>query len=415
MSLTSKRIQKLANSPGRYHDQFGLYLQVPDAGKKSPRPTRASWLFRYERHGRERWLGLGPLHTFRLNEARELARKARQQLNEGIDPVEARRAERQARALEAARSLTFEQAAKQYFDTHEKKWRNAKHRQQFLNTLTAYAFPKIGKLSVAAIDTGLVLKVIEPIWHAKTETADRVRGRIEAILDWATVRGYRISDNPARWKGHLSEVLPARAAIQKPKHHAALHFADLPEFMNALRQREGIAARALEFTILTAARTGEVIGARWDEIDLSAKVWTIPAERMKASKEHRVPLADRAVEILRAIPREDGNPFVFVGPKKGTGLSNMAMATVLIRMERNDITVHGFRSTFRDWAAEQTGFANFVVEMALAHAVGDKVEAAYRRGDLFEKRRRLMADWAKCCVAQPTTVDATVAHMRKTG
>lgn len=407
MTLTVKRVQKLANSPGRYHDQFGLYLQVPVPGKM-PRPMRASWLFRYERNGRERWLGLGALHTYSLEEARELARKARQQLDQGIDPVDARRADHQARALEAARTLTFEQAAAQYFDAHERKWRNKKSRDQFLSSLKAYAFPKIGRLPVAAIDTGLVLKVIEPIWQTKTETASRVRGRIEAILDWAAVRGYRTGDNPARWKGHLGEVLPARVAIQKPKHHAALPFADLPEFLTALRQREGIAPLALEFTILTAARTGEVIGARWDEFDLDAKLWTIPAARMKAGKEHRVPLSDRAFEVLRVLPREAGNSFVFIGPKKGTAISNMAMAKVMERMERTDITVHGFRSTFRDWAAERTAYPNHVVEMALAHTIADKVEAAYRRGDLFDKRRRLMVEWAKFCATEPTSAAEVV-------
>jgi integrase len=406
MSLTVKRIAKLANSPGRYHDELGLYLQVPEAGKKSPRPTRASWLFRYERQGRERWLGLGALHTYTLDEARGLARKVRQQLDQGIDPIEARQAERQTRALEAARTITFEQAAKQYFNAHEKKWRSAKHRQQFLNSLTTHAFPKIGGLPVAAIDTGEVLQVLEAIWHTTTETANRVRGRIETVLDWATVRGYRRGDNPARWRGHLDNVLPARERIQKTKHHAALPFVELPVFLSELREREGIAARALEFSVLTAGRTGEIVGARWDEIDLSAKVWTVPAARMKAGKEHRVPLSDRALQILEELPREDGNNFVFIGPKKGTGLSDMALAKVLARMGRNDITVHGFRSTFRDWAAERTAYPNHVVEMALAHAIGDKVEAAYRRGDLFDKRRKLMTEWAKFCATEPTQTGA---------
>jgi integrase len=243
---------------------------------------------------------------------------------------------------------------------------------------------------VAAIDTGLVLKCIEPIWQQKTETASRVRGRIESVLDWATVRGYRTGDNPARWKGHLAEVLPARSQIQKPNHHAALPFAEVPEFVAALTKREGVAARALEFTILTAARTGEVIGARWEEIDTAAKLWTVPAGRIKGGREHRVPLSDRVLDVLRALPTERGNDFVFIGP-------NMALAAVLKRMARDDITVHGFRSTFRDWAAERTNYPNHVVEMALAHVVGNKVEAAYRRGDLFDKRRRLMGEWARYC------------------
>ena len=388
MALTAIKVTK-ATKPGRYGDGQGLYLQVSNTGLKS-------WLLRYERHGRERWMGLGPLHTVGLKDARDRAHMARRLLLDGIDPLDARKAERAAQALEAARSLTFEQAAQQYFEAHEQKWRNAKHRQQFLNTLKAYAFTKIGKFPVAAIDTGLVLKCIEPIWSDKTETASRVRARIEAVMDWATVRGYRKGDNPARWKGHLDNVLPARGQIQKTTHHAALPYAELAVFMAALSQREGVAARALEILILNAARTGEVIGATWDEIDLIAKIWTVPANRIKGGKEHRVPLSDRAVEILRALPQEAGNNYVFIGPQGG-GLSNMAMASVLARMQRTGFTVHGFRSTFRDWAAERTNCANHVVEMALAHVIGDKVEAAYRRGDLFDKRRRLMVDWAKYC------------------
>jgi integrase len=405
MNLNARQVATA--KPGRYGDGHGLYLQVTDSGVKS-------WLLRYERNGRERWMGLGPLHTVSLHEARDRARRARQQLLDGIDPLEARKAQRAAQALAAARVLTFEQTARQYFDQHAPKWRNAKHRAQFLSTLATYAFPKIGSLPVAAIDTGLVLKVIEPIWNAKTETASRVRGRIESVLDWATVRGYRAGGNPARWRGHLDNVLPARGQIQKTNHHPALPFTGIPEFMAAIAMREGVAARALEFTIFTAARTGEVIGVTWDEIDLDAKVWTIPAGRIKGGREHRVPLSDRALQILKSLPREAKNPFVFIGPRRG-GLSNMAMYAVLARMGQTQITVHGFRSTFRDWAAERTGYANHIVEMALAHVVGNKVEAAYRRGDLFGKRMRLMADWARYCT-QPLTAmtGANVVSMRVT-
>jgi len=316
--------------------------------------------------------------------------------------LEVRKAERAAAALAEARALTFEAAAQAYFNAHERGWKNRKHRAQFLSTLKTYAYPKIGKLSVAAIDTGLVLKVIEPIWHDKTETANRVRGRVEAVLDWATVRGYRVGDNPARWRGHLSEALPAREKIQKTVHHAALAYDELPEFMMALSQRDGVAARALEFTILTAARTGEVVGATWDEINLEEKSWIVPAGRIKGGREHRVPLSERALKILHALPTEKDNPFVFIGPRRG-GLSNMAMAAVVQRMGRDDITVHGFRSTFRDWCAERTNYPNHIVEMALAHVVGDKVEAAYRRGDLFAKRIKLMADWARFATTKPAT------------
>jgi integrase len=315
---------------------------------------------------------------------------------DGIDPIDAKRAALAASALVAAKAISFEQAAQQYFDAHEKQWKNAKHRAQFLSTLRAYAYPVIGKLSVADVDLGLVLKIIEPIWEAKTETASRVRGRIETVLDWATVRGFRSGENPARWKGHIEHVLPARDRIAKKNHHAALPYIALPAFMSELRKREGVAAKALEFTILTAARTGEVTGATWDEINFAERTWTIPAGRIKGGREHKVPLSAEALHILRSIPTEASNKFVFIGMRTG-GISNMAMASVLSRMDRKDVTVHGFRSTFRDWAAERTNYPNHVVEMALAHVIGNKVEAAYRRGDLFEKRARLMADWSMYC------------------
>jgi integrase len=389
MGLTVKQVAKLS-APGRYFDGNGLVLQIVSE-------TNRSWLFRYQRNGKERWLGLGPLHTIDLVEARERARKARQLLLDGIDPLEQKKAEKVTRQLAEAKALTFEQAATAYFNQHEKKWKNDKHRAQFLSTLKEYVFPTIGNLPIASIDTGLVLKCIEPIWSSKTETASRVRGRIESVLGWAKVRGYRSGDNPAQWKGHLSEVLPAKTSITKVEHHPALDYRQMPRFIEELRQREGISARALEFTILTAARTSEVIGAIWDEIDLDNKVWTVPPGRIKGGKEHRVPLSDAAVAILENIPTERGNNHVFIGSQKGSGLSNMSMTAVLKRMKHGGVTVHGFRSTFRDWAAEQTHTPNFVVEMALAHVVGDKVEAAYRRGDLLEKRQQLMNDWARYC------------------
>ncbi len=306
MPLSAKSVINL-KVPGRYRDSEvkGLYLQVVNGSNRS-------WIFRYERGGRERWMGLGPVAIVSLREAREKAREARRALLDGVDPLEAKREARAARAAQAAKNLTFAEAANQYFEKHETKWRNGKHRAQFLASLTAYAFPIIGALPVASIDTALVLRVLEPIWSTKTETASRVRMRIEAVLDFCTVRGYRSGDNPARWKSHLSEVLPARKLLAKVSHHAALPYSQLPVFMSELRTANGVAARALEFTILCAARTGEIIGARWAEIGLSDATWTIPAERMKNHREHRVPLSPRAVELLSALPRENGNEFVFI-------------------------------------------------------------------------------------------------------
>ena len=347
------------------------------------------------RDGRARQMGLGAYGLVSLADARRRALEARRLLLDRIDPIEARRADRQDALTQIAKGMTFRQCAERYIAAHEPSWKNSKHKAQWKATLSTYAYPVFGNLSVAAIDVGLVMKVLEPIWTTKPETAGRVRGRIEVILDWARTRGHRDGENPARWKGHLENLLPARGKVRRVKHHAALPYAELPSFMTALRDREGISARALEFVILTAARTGEAINARWAEID--GDVWTIPPDRMKGGREHRVPLSKRAVEILEALPREKDSEFVFPGARAGKPLSNMALLTTLRRMGRGDLTAHGFRSTFRDWAAETTGYPSDVVEMALAHVVSSKVEAAYRRGDLFEKRRRLMADWGVYC------------------
>jgi integrase len=403
--LTSKKVDR-TKTPGRLHDGHGLYLQIKGAENKS-------WLLRYERDGRERWLGLGPLHTFSLKEARERARAARQLLHDGIDPIEDRKAKRAERALAAAKSMSFRDCAEAYIAANESAWKNAKHAAQWTATLKTYVYPHIGGLAVADIDTGLVLKCVEPIWHDKTETASRVRGRIESVLDWATVRKYRTGDNPARWQGHLEHALPSKSRLAKVNHHAALPYAELPDFMRRLRERDGVAAKALEFTVLTAARTNEVIGAHRPEIDLQAGTWTIPPGRMKGGREHTVPLSKRAVELLRELPTEKGNGHVFIGPTQGAGLSNMAMTAVLRRMGHGDITVPGMRSTFRDWAAECTNYPNHVVEMALAHAIGDKVEAAYRRGDLFKKRQQLAEAWAKFCTSPPVRAAGTVTPIRE--
>src|SRR6476660_8334617 len=386
MQLSAKRVARLAKRPGRYNDGHGLILVVVNSHNES-------WQLRFQRNGRERWLGLGPLHTVTLKDARERARAARLQLLDGIDPIDARRAER----AKAKLGMTFREAAEAYNRLHEQKWRNAKHRKQFLASLACYAYPVLGDMAVSTIDTKAVLRVVEPIWLSKTETANRVRGRIESVLDWATVRGHRSGDNPARWKGHLAGVLPAPGSVARRKHYPALPWRQVAGFMAELRIREDVPARALEFTILTAARTGEVVGARWSEIDLETRTWVIPAARMKAHREHRVTLSQQAVELLSGLYREDGNSHLFIGERTRAGLGNMAMPDVLQQMERSDVTVHGFRSTFRDWAAESTAYPNHVVEQALAHTISNAVEAAYRRGDLFEKRRQLMNDWAQFC------------------
>ncbi len=388
--LTALGVAKL-KTPGMYGDGGGLWLQVTGKGAKS-------WIFRFTLRGKSREMGLGPVSTFSLAEAREKALACRKLTYEGLDPIETRRAQQDEARLEAARAMTFRQCAAAYIESHKAGWRNAKHAAQWTATLEAYAYPAFGDLPVQAIDTGFVMRALEPIWTTKPETATRVRGRIESILDWATTHGYRRGENPARWKGHLSNLLPKRSRVRKVEHHAALPYSQIAAFMADLGTREAVAARALEFAILTAARTGEVIGARWSEIDLDAAEWTVPAERMKAGTEHRVPLSEAAVVILRRLAETSTGEFVFAGGRRGQPLSNMGMLMMLRRMGREDLTVHGFRSTFRDWASETTHFPSEVVEMALAHTIESKVEAAYRRGDLFRKRRELMDAWAAWAV-----------------
>jgi integrase len=331
----------------------------------------------------------------------------RQQLLDGIDPLEQRRANKLSERAEAAKQVTFKDVTQMYFEAHENSWRSRKHAKEWLSTVSVYAYPVIGDMAVADITTDLVLRAIEPIWQTKAVTAGRVRGRIEAVCDYAKARGLRDGDNPARWRGHLDHLLPGRAKT-KIKHLTALPYADVPRLMSELRGRDGLAARALEFLTLTAARSNEVIGARWDETDLKTKTWVIPSGRMKAEREHRVPLSDRAVAILNGLPRT--GDLVFPGARGGT-LGGLAMWN-LLRELRPDATVHGMRSSFRDWAAEATNHPNHVVEMALAHAIGDDVEKAYRRGDLFDKRRRLMDAWAQFC-AKPAPTGATVTPIRR--
>ena len=380
---------KNARKPGYLNDGGGLYLQIATGGSKS-------WIFRYQLNGRPHMMGLGAVSTFSLQEARERARRCRQLLADGIDPI----AEKRARAQSTAAALTFDQCAARYVEAHRSGWRNAKHADQWTATLKTYASPVFGARPVAQVDTELVRRAIADIWKTKTETASRVRSRIESVLAWATVHGYRTGDNPARWRGHLDQLLPARAKVRPVEHMEALPYAAVPEFMAKLRQRDTLGARALELSILTAGRPGQVAGARWDEIDLDAALWTIPAARMKTRRSHEVPLSARAVEILQALAEHKTSDYVFPGDR--TPRQPMTTAAMLKHAKQatgSTITAHGFRSSFKDWATEQTDFAGEVSEMALAHVVANKVEAAYRRGTLRDKRRLLMDAWATYCAS----------------
>ena len=372
----------------------GLYLRI--AGE-----SRA-WVLRIKVGAKRCDIGLGPYPEIKLSVARDLARAYRTKVREGIDPLAERREAKAALLAEKAALKTFKQCAESYVEANKAGWKNDKHAKQWSATLETYAYPVIGELSVASVTIAHILNILEPIWATKTETASRLRGRIESVLDWAKVRGYRDGENPARWRGHLDKTLPARNKVQKVEHHAALPYAEIGAFMADLAKRDGISARALEFSVLCASRSGEVRNALWAEFDLAAKTWTIPADRMKAGKEHRVPLSDAAVALLKALPRIAGSDYAFPAPRGGA-LSDMALTAVLKRMGHDGLTQHGFRSTFRDWAGETTAYPREVIEHALAHQLKDKAEAAYQRGDLLAKRARLMKDWAKFCatVAKP--------------
>jgi integrase len=377
--LTALQVAK-ATAPGLHLDGGGLYLSISATGSKK-------WVFRFKR----RDMGLGGYPAVSLADARQKAAEAREMLARGEDPIEARK------VVEAAskpqRGLTVDEAAERYIAAHEAAWRNPKHRQQWRNTLITYASPIVGKLDVAAIDTPHILDILEPIWREKTETASRLRGRLETVLDWCKVRQYRHGENPARWRGHLAHLLPARAKIAVVEHHASLPYSEMPAFLVKLRGRDALAARALEFCILTATRTSETLEAEWQEIDLAQQVWTIPGIRMKNGKPHRVPLTEAALAVLANLPRLAGSDYVFPGERMNRPLSNMAFLMLLRRMGRGELTAHGFRTTFRTWAAECTSFPREVAEMALSHAVGTAVERAYQRGDLFAKRGQLMDAW----------------------
>jgi integrase len=381
---------KSLSLPGYYGDGTGLYLQISPSGSKS-------WIFRFSMAGKRREMGLGPLHTISLALAREKAQEGRGLIASGIDPIVARDSARTSQAVSEARLKTFDQCAAAYIKSHRASWKNAKHAAQWESTIATYASPVFGAMPVNDIDTELVMRALRPIWDIKTETATRLRGRIESILDWATVSKYRQGENPARWRGHLQNLLANPNKIAPVQNHPALPWPEMPAFMKLLVLCEGVAPMATQFAILTAARSGEVRGARWSEIDLDARLWTVPATRMKAGKEHRVPLSTAAVTLLQKLERK--GELIFHGRRHDTMLSDMSLTAVLRRLDHSDITVHGFRSTFRDWCSEAAGnnFPREVCEHALAHSLPSKVEAAYRRGDLLEKRIALMHAWANFC------------------
>ena len=393
------------SKPGMFGDGGGLWLQVTK-GKHGP---SRSWIFRYERGGRTRSMGLGSLITVSLKDAREAALECRKQLLAGVDPLEHRNAERAAKVAESAKHISFEAAALAYIAAHRNEWRSQDHAAQWPASLRKHVFPVLGKMPVAAIDTPLVLKALEPVWSTMTETASRLRGRIESILDWATVSGHRSGDNPARWSGHL-EYLLAAPRKRRVEHFPALPWREVPAFVAKLRGVDGIVPRALEFTILTAARRNEAREATWAEVDFATATWTISGKRMKGGREHRVPLSPRAVTILREMEAIRQGDFVFPAEKRAGAFDKESLRFLLRRLGHGDVTVHGFRSSFRTWAGEATAFPHEVCEQALAHTIANAVERAYQRSDLFEKRRRLMQQWATFCSAPQ--IEGAVIPMR---
>jgi integrase len=406
--LTALELKRRSKTPGAHGDGGGLWLHVASS-------NASSWIFRFAApnpyivmkagyavqrpRGTQREMGIGSYPDVSLEEARGIATELRKELALGRDPIAFREQRRAEEALKAASAITFKDAATRLIQSRAAGWKNKKHAAQWTASLETYAFPILGDLPVAGIGVSHVTQVLEPIWPEIPETARRVRGRLETVLDWAVARGYRDGKlpNPARWKGHLEILLAAPTRVRRVRHHPAMHYSQIPAFMAELRAQTSISARALEFTILTWARTGAVIGGRWPEINLVDKVWTVPGDRAGTKlrqDEHRVPLPGRAIEILQNLPRIKGNDHIFPGAGRGKGLSNMAMLE-LLQGSYPDLTVHGFRSSAKDWAAETTNFPDIVSEMALAHVVGDEVQAAYRRGELLEKRRKLMEAWAQ--------------------
>jgi integrase len=381
--LAALQLEKLTE-PGLHLDGGGLYLRISTAGAKE-------WIFRYK----QRNMGLGSFPAVLLADARKAAAEVRDLLQIGVDPIEAGKAETKSSELQTR--ITFDEAAKRYIAAHESGWRNPKYRQQWTNSLATYTVPIIGDLDVAEVDTVHVLDILKPIWNGKNETACRLRERIETVLDWAKVRGFRDGENPARWRGHLTNLLPSRTPPIKRKQSAILPYAELPEFMAALGKRPALAARAFELCVLAATRTNETLGATWDEFDLEKAVWTIPAERMQNRAIHRVPLSAEALAVLKKLPRLADNPHVFSGERKGQPLSSSSLLMLLRRMRREDLTTLGFRSTFRAWASECTRFPREIVELALSHTIGSAIERAYMRFEAHEKHRALMHSWAEFC------------------
>ena len=388
--LTALQIKKLTLQ-GSYADGHGLYLQISNSGSKA-------WFYRYEKNGKGHKHGLGSYPTISLRDARTKAHACRILRSEGIDPITNKKKQLLEKELESVKGTTFKECAEAYIDSHKAGWKNRKHEQQWRNTLKTYTYPFIGKLAVQDIDTGQVLKALEPIWYEKTETASRVRQRIESILDWAKVRKYRAGENPALWRGHLEKILPKPTKVRKVKHFNALPYSDVPEYLQKLRTKNTMSSKALAFIILTASRNGEARWASWSEIDLKDGVWEIPAERMKADRTHRVPLSAEAVNILKEAKKFGKENLVFSGAKKGKPISEAALRN-LLKEDYPDMTVHGFRSSFRDWCAEMTNYPREVAEAALAHTLKDKTEAAYQRGDILVKRHKLMNAWAEYCLS----------------
>ena len=391
--LSAKKVET-EKEPGWHADGNGLYLQVSKTGAKS-------WVYRYQVNSKEKWHGLGAYTKKNsLGEARLAAAECKQLRKEGIDPVEHKKELAIKKAIGEANTLTFQECAEQYIDSHKSGWKNAKHETQWTNTLTTYAYPIIGDLPVQSVDINYVLKVLEPIWYTKTETASRIRQRMENILDWATVRSYRTGDNPALWRGRLDKILPKRNKVQKPKHFAAMDYRELPEYFKSLREKDSIASKALAFTILTATRNGEARAITYSELNQKEAIWIIPDDRMKADREHRIPLTKEALDIIQemALFKRESDDFIFTGLKAKRPISEAALLK-LVKSTHPTLTVHGFRSTFRDWCAEQTYFPREVAEAALAHSLKDKTEAAYQRGDIFEKRRKLMSAWTDYCLS----------------